>query len=160
MPSTIYHQQILSPIAAYLEHARINLRLTDWQISDDISDGYQASYRVGEVVDYSQLVAFNESIVSLQLTNASLLYVGGSDIQPHLIRLLSAAPNAQLSATNRDICLGFIEYGVATKELVFPGCCQLGDMTVVSKTTVTTTSKGLVFLSSAIIRLSFAKDNH
>lgn len=159
LTSTIFGQQILSPVAAYLEQAKERLRLDDWQITDDTDCGYQANFRVSEVSDYGDLTSLLEPLVSLQLTNASTIVANGSSIQPHFIRLLAVATTAQIAATNRDICAAFIEYGLSSNELTFPGVSALDDMTIISRSPITTTSKGTIFLASTIIRLSFSIDH-
>jgi hypothetical protein len=158
MQTFLFSTQILSPIAAYLSLAQKTLGLdNDYQITDLESDptAYQVNYEVKPVFDYSQLKVSASPSISLQLTNSTTSSFGGSDDHGQLIRLLSIGGDAQTALTNRDMAIAFVAYGIETSELTFPGTINCGDLQLITKTPVTSSNNGLVFLASGVLKLTF-----
>jgi hypothetical protein len=69
--------------------------------------------------------------------------------------LLSIGGDAQTALTNRDMAIAFVAYGIETSELTFPGTINCGDLQLITKTPVTSSNNGLVFLASGVLKLTF-----
>lgn len=158
MQKFVFSTQILSPIAAYLSLAQKTLGIgEDFTIVEleQESASYRALYEIKPVFDYGQLESRATASISLQLTNSTTESFGGSSNHAHLIRLLSIGGDSQTALINRDIAIAFIDYGLDMDLLTFPGLMSCGDLQLITKTPVTSTNNGLVFLASGVLRLTF-----
>jgi hypothetical protein len=151
--------QILSPIAAYLTFAASNLVIdtAEWRVFED-GEGWRANYTVGDFVAGQILEPATRSpIITLQHTNSDNETINGSSHGRQVVRLTSAGVDTALTRSNRDAAIAFIQYGLQTDELYFPGLQWSGFYTLLSKPVMQYDQKHKVAIGVATVMIGLSR---
>jgi hypothetical protein len=153
--------QILSPIAAYLTFAANNLVIdtAEWSVFED-GEGWGANYTVGDYVAGQILEPATQSpIITLQHTSSDNETINGSKHGRQVVRLTSAGIDTALTRSNRDAAIAFIQYGLQTDKLHFPGLQWSGLYTLLSKPAMQYDQKHKVAIAATTIMIGLSRSS-